>query len=220
MLGLLFDLDGTLALTNVLHEQAWRSVLAQYGVSLSPDGFARDISGRSNPDIVRRLLPHLSVEAGTQLASGKEEMFRTLATQLDTPKGLVELVEQNHRLGCKLAVVTNAPCANAAHVLSILGLGTEFSLVVGAEDVTAPKPDAEPYVLAAHRLGLAVTDCVAFEDSPSGVKAAVAARIPVAGVLTGHTAAELLTAGADIVVSDFSERALLSWVESARASRV
>src|SRR5688572_20410450 len=112
MLGLLFDLDGTLALTNALHERAWRSVLADHGVALSTEDFAREISGRSNPEIVRRLLPGLSSEVGEQVASGKEAMFRQLATQLETLPGLVDLIRRLHALGCKLAVVTNAPSAN------------------------------------------------------------------------------------------------------------
>jgi beta-phosphoglucomutase-like phosphatase (HAD superfamily) len=212
MLGLLFDLDGTLALTNALHEHAWRDVLAQYGVALSKEDYVTQISGRSNPEIVSRLLPGLSSEAGVSLAEGKEGMFRRMVVAPPTLPGLFELVQRASVLGCKLAVVTNAPHANALHVLHTLGLMDKFHLVVAAEHVSRAKPDPQPYAQAARKLGLTPEQCIAFEDSPSGVKAAVAAGIPVAGLLSGHSAAELLTAGADVVAQDFTAAEFLTWV--------
>ncbi len=156
MLVLLFDLDGTLALTNPVHERAWRSVLSEHGLSLSPEEFSAQISGRSNPEIVRSLLPRLSAEEGVRIADYKEAMFRQLASELDAPAGLMTVVERAQNSGCKLAVVTNAPRANAVHVLRLLGLEGVFTLVLGAEDVTRPKPDRSPIeplhcALACHR---------------------------------------------------------------------
>lgn len=213
MAGLLFDLDGTLALTNPVHERAWRQVLLDYGLALSHSDYTNHISGRANAEIVRRLLPDLGSEAGVQIAEFKEATFRQLLTEIEPPPGLVELLRRANALGLRAAVVTNAPSANAVHVLRILGLEALFELVIGVEHVTRPKPDAEPYELAAARLGLSSSQCVAFEDSPSGIKSAVAAGIPVAGMLTGHEEAELLTAGAEIVAPDFADPAFLRWIE-------
>ena len=54
-----------------------------------------------------------------------------------------------------------------------------FSVVIGNDETTNPKPDPQPYLLAAERLGVDPTQCVALEDSPSGVRSATAAGMRV-----------------------------------------
>jgi HAD superfamily hydrolase (TIGR01509 family) len=205
MWGLLFDLDGTLALTNAWHEVAWREVLQEHGVSLSPEGYANEISGRSNAEIVGRLLPHLTQPRAEQVWNTKEARFRQLAKGLLAPAGLRELVTWAQAERLRVGVVTNAPRANAAHVIADLELEGVFDCVVAVEDVVHPKPDPEPYLLGAQRLGVAPKRCLAFEDSPSGVRAAVAAGMEVVGLLTGHEPHQLLDAGATRVARNFSD---------------
>lgn len=212
MLGFLFDLDGTLAHTNPTHERAWRSLLREYGVELSSEEFVAKVSGRSNVEIVGTLLPQLDADAGQRVADAKEALFRELATDLQAPGGVVALVKRAYGEGLKLAVVTNAPNANVVHVLRQLGLEAEFRVLVCAEDVTAPKPDPTPYLTAAARLGLQTNQCLAFEDSPSGIEAAHAAGIPVVGLMTSHGAEELLAAGAEVVAKDCDDPAFSSWL--------
>ena len=188
-------------------------MLQAHGVSLSPDGYANEISGRSNVEIAGRLLPHLEVSRAEQVWRGKEARFRELATGLLVPVGLKELVAWAAAADVRLGVVTNAPRANATHIIAELGLQAAFECVVAVEDVTHPKPDPEPYLLAAQRLDVAPTCCLAFEDSPSGIRAAVAARIRVVGLSTGHLPEELSEAGATLVVPDFADPRLLTLLE-------
>jgi beta-phosphoglucomutase-like phosphatase (HAD superfamily) len=208
MWGLLFDLDGTLALTNAWHEVAWREALQEFGVSLSPEGYANEISGRSNVEIVGRLLPHLGPIEAERVWDSKEARFRDLAKGLIAPVGLRELVAWALAERVRLGVVTNAPRANATHVIADLGLKTAFACVVAVEDVVHPKPDPEPYLLGAKRLGVAPNRCLAFEDSPSGVRAAVGAGMEVVGLLTGHEPQQLLEAGATRVARDFADESI------------
>lgn len=183
-------------------------MLQTHGVSLSRDGYANEISGRSNVEIVGRLLPHLELSRAERVWEGKEARFRELAKELPVPAGLNALVEWAAAAQVRLGVVTNAPRANATHVIAQLGLHAAFGCVVAVEDVEHPKPHPEPYLLAAERLDVAPSRCLAFEDSPSGVRSAVAARIPVVGLSTGHAPTELLEAGATLVVPDFVDARL------------
>jgi len=208
MWGLLFDLDGTLALTNTLHETAWREVLSEYGVSLSSERYATEISGRSNQEIVARLLPELDHERAKSVWERKELRFRERATGLTTLAGLRELVAWGREHSARLGVVTNAPRANAEHMLRDLGMTDVFECVVAVEDVVNPKPDPEPYAAAMKYLQLTPKQCVAFEDSPSGIRSAVAADVEVVGLLTGHSEEELRAAGASAVYRDFTAPAL------------
>jgi beta-phosphoglucomutase-like phosphatase (HAD superfamily) len=78
------------------------------------------------------------------------------------------------------ALVTASSRAIMDAVLKVTGLS--FGVTVCGEDVRRPKPDPEPYMLAATRLGVPAAGCVVLEDSPTGIAAARAAGCPVIAV--------------------------------------
>jgi beta-phosphoglucomutase-like phosphatase (HAD superfamily) len=82
--------------------------------------------------------------------------------------------------GLPYALVTSSQRAFADAVLAATGM--TFPVIVSAEDVTASKPDPEPYLLAAKLLTVAPESCVALEDSPNGVASATAAGCRVVAV--------------------------------------
>lgn len=213
MFGLLFDLDGTLAATDAVHERAWREVLMPHHVALDADGYERLIRGRTNDAIVAALLPKLSAPEQASVIARKEHSFRSQVNKLEPTPGTKELLQRAGREGWSLGVVTNAPEANAEHLLGILGLRDAFAVVISAEQVSRGKPDPEPYQRALQALGLTATEAVAFEDSPAGVQSAVAAKLRVAGILTGHTPRELLEAGAELVTPSFATAEFQAWLE-------
>ena len=103
----------------------------------------------------------------------------------------------------KLAVASSAPPANRSMVIDGLGWGTSFDAVVASEGLRG-KPAPDVFLAAAERLGVAPTDCVAFEDAVNGIQAAAAAGMLVVGVTTNVTAAELTAAGARFTIADFT----------------
>ena len=76
------------------------------------------------------------------------------------------------------AIVTNATTSIAQRTADAAPEGT-FSVIIGNDETTHPKPDPQPYLLAAQRLGVEPSRCVALEDSPSGVRSATAAGMKV-----------------------------------------
>ena len=72
-------------------------------------------------------------------------------------------------------------------MLDILGLADEFDVVVTRDGVEHGKPDPEMHLLAARELGVRPEECLAIEDSPAGVKAALAAGAEVVAVTTDLT---------------------------------
>ncbi len=212
--AILFDLDGTLVDTDPAHFRTWQTLLSQdYGLSIDLDYYHRHFNGRTNAEIIGDLLPQLSPSARQHLADTKEARFRETASVLQPLPGLRDLLARLQAQGLKTATVTNAPRANAEFLLAALELSAAFDTVVLAEEAAAGKPDPAPYQLALERLGLSPTAAVAFEDSPSGVRAAVAAGIVTIGITTTRTPADLQAAGARATRADFGEPELLAWLQ-------
>lgn len=211
--AILFDLDGTLANTDPLHYQTWEEILQNYGIDMDRQFYKTHISGRLNSAIVADLLPALSKEAGEQLANGKESRFREIALNLQPLAGLLDILAWIEERELKTAVVTNAPGQNARFMLEVLQLSDRFDTVVLAEEAIAGKPDPAPYELALSRLGVCASEAIAFEDSASGIKAAVAASLYTIGVASTHDPEMLFQAGATRVISDFTNRELWQFLD-------
>ena len=180
--ALLFDLDGTLAETDSVHHPTWAELLKPHGYDVDWAFYQERISGRLNPDIVAEFLPDLSEEEGRAMIEAKEADFRERAAALEPLPGLVGFIERGREMGLRLALVTNAPKENVLAVLRSLGLDEVFEPVILADDVGVGKPDPAPYQAALDALGVAAGEALAFEDSPSGIAASVAAGIPTVGV--------------------------------------
>src|SRR5690606_7876506 len=102
----------------------------------------------------------------------KEAAFRRLARELEPLDGLIDLLDWAEARGIRIGLVTNAPLLNATHMLDVLGLTERFAVKVTIDQVERGKPDPLPYLTALERLGLRAEEAIAFEDSPSGMKAA------------------------------------------------
>ncbi|CAN5238204.1 HAD-IA family hydrolase [soil metagenome] len=203
--SLLFDLDGTLAETDSLHLPTWVEVLALHGIEVTEEFYRENISGRSNVEIVRDLLPELSEEEGRCVFESKEAAFREKAVDLKPLPGLLDFLELGRRLGLAIALVTNAPRENTEAVLLALKLDRHFDLVVLSDDVGAVKPDPAPYRAALERLDVRPGEALAFEDSISGIASAVGAGIPTIGIASTQEPAKLLEAGAFTTALDFAD---------------
>ena len=117
--------------------------------------------------------------------------------------------------GVGMAVVTNAPRANAELMLAGAGIGDRIRTVVVANELAHGKPHPLPYLTALERLGGRADRAVAFEDSKAGIEAARAAGIYTFGLSTGLGAEALLAAGANEVIADFTAAALWTHLRGA-----
>lgn len=206
--ALLFDLDGTLTDTDTLHLQALQQLLREQGRELSEAEFDAHVSGRANADMCRYLFPGRPVAEHEAFADRKEARFRALSPTLQPTAGLERLLEHAERSGIGMAVVTNAPRANAQHMLAAMGLAERFEHVLVAEELARAKPDPLPYLTGLERLGARADHALAFEDSVPGVTAASRAGILTVGLSTSQAPQVLLEAGAQLVVKNFDDERL------------
>ncbi|MFC2029691.1 HAD family hydrolase, partial [Chloroflexota bacterium] len=116
-------------------------------------------------------------------------------TMLDDPAVLrrsqwphnVSLLHQARQAGCKVGLATMSRCPQAQRVLEILELNDAFDFVATRDDVERGKPDPEIYQLVARELAVPPEESLVIEDSPSGVKAALAAGMWCVAVTTPFT---------------------------------
>ncbi|MBD2494418.1 HAD family phosphatase [Nostoc sp. FACHB-280] len=212
--AVLFDLDGTIVNTDPIHYQAWQQMLADYNIDIDEKFYQSRISGRLNPEIVKDILPQLSAAEGQKFADDKEALFRELASHLQPLSGFAELIAWTETHQLKRALVTNAPRLNVEFVLEVLGIKEAFHAVILAEDCTAGKPDPTPYQVALNKLKINAEKAIALEDSPSGIRAAVAAGIPTIGIASTHDPQNLQTVGAFMAIPDFTDLQLWTFLNS------
>lgn len=205
---LFFDLDGTLTDTHALHIATWMEVLRPHGVEVDMGLYKSELLGRSNEAAVRKLLPDLSDEGTRKLLEAEARSYRGRTGKVGPILGLGDLLEEGRRRGMEIVLVTNSPRRDARRSLEALALDEAFDPMVFAEEVGAVKPDPAPYRAALEKLGVSPEETLAFEDSPTGVKSAVEAGVPVVGLVSTHAPGELREAGAEFVVGDFSDPAV------------
>lgn len=179
--GLVFDMDGTLADTMPTHFLAWTRSMAEQGIDFPEDRFYA-LGGVPATVIVEMLAREQgkTVDA-TAVAEAKEELFLQLLGEVQ-PIEVVKAIAEAHREHIPMAIATGSPRWVAEKILTSLGVRDWFGAVVGADDVTRPKPDPEVYLKAAELIGVDPKRCHAFEDTELGIQAARAAGMVVVDV--------------------------------------
>ena len=170
--ALLFDLDGTLVDSDAKHLAAFQRIFASYGIVVDQTTYERHIHGASNELIGRVFLSHLTPEQRIAVLDDKEAAYRSDLVDVAPIAGAVALLDFADRRGLRRAVVTNGPRANAEKVLSALGLEPRLPIVVIGSELPRSKPDPLPYLKGLELTGALASRSIAFEDSPSGVRAA------------------------------------------------
>lgn len=182
--GLLVDMDGTLVDSNALVEQIWREFALTHGLDL--DHILEFSHGRPSIDTVREMLP--DADEATQWrerdAVEAQGLLRTDGV-VEVP-GAADFLARADAVGIPVAVVTSAPRDLASTRFAAAGVPFP-DLAITADDITAGKPDPQPFALGAQLLGLPAGVCAAFEDSGAGLTSArgAGAVVVVVGTYEG-----------------------------------
>ncbi|MFI5935442.1 HAD family hydrolase [Actinoplanes sp. NPDC051494] len=180
---MLFDMDGTLIDSEKVWDVALHELAAHAGGSLSPGARIAMVGssmGRSMR-ILRDDLGQPDRDEAADIAWLEGRVEELFADGLVWRPGAMELLHAVRAAGVATALVTSTGRRLVEVALDTLGR-ENFDAVVCGDEVSAPKPDPAPYRTAAGLLGVAITDCVAIEDSPTGLASALAAGAAVLAV--------------------------------------
>ena len=177
--AILFDHDGPLVDTEPVWAAAKVALTADFGGTWTEQD-TLDCLGLSMQFTLDRLR-----ERGVNLPDQEindrlvAKVREALAHQpVEFLPGIERFLSEVREAQIPAAIVTNATTSIARRTANAAPEGT-FSVIIGNDETTHPKPDPQPYLLAAERLGVDPTQCVAIEDSPSGVRSATAAGMRV-----------------------------------------
>ena len=178
--AVVFDMDGLLIDSEIVVRAAVTRAVARVGHDLPPEVFARSL-GCSALQAMAVMMDHFGPDfpMDRYLEVEEDEIRQAMAAGVALKAGVTELVGHIEARGLPFALATSSSRASAEQHLTRHGLWDRFAATVGREDVTRHKPNPDPYLEAARRLGLPPTACLALEDSHNGVRAAHAAGMMV-----------------------------------------
>jgi HAD superfamily hydrolase (TIGR01509 family) len=181
--AVIFDMDGLLLDSERLYRDAMRAACADRGLVL-PDELFQRMVGSSWPVTMQLLVAEFGADFPAVDFQRESHSHYDRLGAAGTPQrpGVARILAHLQDAGIPRAVATSTGTKRARAKLAQAGILHLFDVLIGADDVTRHKPDPEPYLLAAARLGARPAHCVALEDSYNGVRAAAAAA--AAGMAT------------------------------------
>jgi HAD superfamily hydrolase (TIGR01509 family) len=182
----IFDVDELLVSLEPQHKEAERLLVEEMGHRYADlPHEIRTSSGRRVWDGVADIHAHFGwTQPLQEVFDRRQALFTALleAAEIVPMPGAARAVGLLHGAGYPLAVASSGVRGYLETVLQRIGLRPYFGVLVSGEDVRRGKPDPEPYLLAAARLGVPPAQCVVFEDAAVGVRAAKAAGMACIGV--------------------------------------
>jgi mannitol-1-/sugar-/sorbitol-6-phosphatase len=193
--AILFDLDGVLVDSTGAVDREWRAWAARKGVD--GDAIMAIAHGVRTVEVIRLVAPHLDADAEAWEIENDEAKDQHGVVAMPGALELMRSIPEG-----RWGVVTSGSRLLASTRLPYCGLPVPEVLVT-SDDVTHGKPDPEPYLKGAARLGFSPADCLVIEDAPAGIHAARAAGMTVIGLASTYKVDKLVEANA--VIKSFRE---------------
>ena len=174
--AVVFDMDGTLLDTELVFKEIVWDVTRTLGFEMTHEVHGRMV-GSSHEATSRLLTEAYGATFPYEIfdAECRRLMHGRMADAVPVKPGVRELLGELKARRIPLAVATSSRSPHALTHLGTAGLLDVFQAIVTRDDVVHPKPHPEPYLTAARHLGVHALDCLAIEDSMSGVASASAA---------------------------------------------
>jgi HAD superfamily hydrolase (TIGR01509 family) len=203
--AVIFDMDGVVVDSEPVHERALMVTAEHLGRTMSITE-AKSFKGSTEKLAAELMRDFTGTSVGIEEIIHKRlSTVHELFGQVTLMDGVIEFIATCRKHGWVLALATSAQRDMQELVFATFGLAPYFAAVVTGSDVARSKPDPEPYLKAAAKLGLEPSACLVIEDAKLGVVSGKAAGCQVIGITTSFPKEQLLEAGADLVAATFPE---------------
>lgn len=198
----IFDFDGVITDSEILHLRAFNRVLTQYGIEIAKKEYYKDYLGLTDVDcfnlIAERNRPKLDGQQIKNLVKQKNEIFEELAkTEGRIIEGVRDFMQMLQKSNVPMAICSGAVRAEIELILEQARLRSLFAVIVSAEQVKKGKPHPEGFLITLKKLnGVVVSpilpgQCIVIEDSHWGLEAAKKAGMHTIAVTNSYDAVQL-----------------------------
>jgi len=201
---IIFDCDGVLVDSERITNTVFVKMLNELGLPLKLEDMFEQFIGHSMEQCMAKITAMLGQEPPVEfLADYRLRTKAALENELVVVAGIPEVLAQ---LTLPYCVASSGDHEKMRTTLGVTGLWPKFEgRIFSVNDVSAPKPAPDVFLHAAATMGFAPADCVVVEDTPTGVRAALAAGMTVLAYAALTPAQRLRDAGAHIIFDDMLE---------------
>lgn len=201
----IFDMDGTLIDSESFWREAERAVFGAVGIEITDEmaTVTAPMTPRQVTEYWYRHKPWPDPDLERMEAAVIARVAEQMRHRCEALPGALEAIACCAGLRWRVALASNSPGELCHLALERLGVAEKFHAVVSADDVRRGKPDPAIYLLAAERLGVDPGECLAFEDTATGARAAIAAGMRVVAIPSAGQ--DLSGVGAHLVLPNLRE---------------
>ncbi|AYV80239.1 MAG: aminoglycoside phosphotransferase [Gaeavirus sp.] len=197
----LFDLDGTLVLTDEIYFDVWTTILKDYNINLTTDIFTSYIQGNSDNTVLQSLLPGITLN----ISDTKDNLFLKNIHKIRIIDGIHNFLNQIKSQGHKIAIVTNCNRQIAEEILNYININYLIDKLVIGNECTRSKPYSDPYIQAIKFFNTTNDKAIIFEDSKTGIQSGKS-TFPkcLIGIETLYNSTELINNGTNLTIKNYS----------------
>lgn len=212
--AVIFDFDGVITDSEILHLRAFNCVLAKHNIEITREEYYKEYLGLTDVDCFKALADEerLKLDEGgiEELVREKNQVFEEMVkTEGEIIEGVRDFLDMLKRNDIRMAICSGALLAEIKLILGQARLGSFFEVIVSAEQIKKGKPDPEGFLLTLQKLNegqqepIAGEQCIVIEDSHWGLEAAKAAGMHTIAVTNSYSAEQL--AMAERIVGSLTE---------------
>ena len=177
--AVIFDMDGLMIDSEPFHYKAFRKIFNSFGKELTQEEHFKRYVGISDIDAAIDMVTTFNIPLSPEeFVRRKQAQYLILLQDQIVPQpGLIELLERLQQNGYKKAIASSSILNEIKSVINALHIAPFINSYCSAEQVSKGKPAPDIFLLAAEKLGVKPQECLVLEDGPSGIDAAIAAKM-------------------------------------------
>jgi len=201
----LFDLDGTLVITDDIYFKVWCKILSNYHIVLTDEIFKKYIQGNNDTYVVNTLLKNIHIDVDS-LSKLKDELFIENINNIKIIDGVYDILKYIKSNGHKCCIVTNCNRTVAEEIIKHIHIGSFIDFIISNNDCKHAKPHSEPYLNAITRYNINSKKCFIFEDSKSGILSGKSVNPKILfGIETIYDSNDLKKYGVNMSIRNYEE---------------
>ena len=200
----LFDLDGTLVITDDIYFDVWYKILIKYNIVLTEEIFKTFIQGNNDKYVLNSLLINIELSLH-ELSTLKDNLFIENLSKIKIKNGVHNFLNEIKNVGYKACIVTNCNKDVAEKIIKYIHIDKYIDFIISSNDCVIGKPHPEPYIKAMEKYNVQNNKCIIFEDSKSGILSGKGVNPKLLiGLETIYSSDELLNIGVNLSINDYS----------------